>query len=284
MAVCNLIFWSVVVPTTIFGCEVWVLGDKDLESIGNFQKFAGRRLQRFNFNSQTHSCYYGLGWMDLCTYACINKLIFLHTIVRLEEDNMVNMLFKNRAKTFNEDIRAGLQNIHKSPLFGIFKVSYNFGLYDDVIRMYFGIVVYSSLQWKDKVWKVAWNMEDRYWKHNAVLYRNENLLFKTTVNPRYLTWWHLSDLIPNLMRVCVDMARMVCGTSKLKCDDPKFKMETLSNRACTLCDFGIEENTTHLVMQCPYHEATRIVCIMTLVNSMWRLQVDLMNFKVRRNS
>ena len=171
---------------------------------------------------------------------------------------MVKMLTRNRAKTFNEDIGTGLQNIHKSPLFEIFKVSYSFGLYDDVMRMLFGIVVYSKSQWKDKVWKVAWDTEERFWKHNAVLYRNENLLFKTTINPRYLTWWHISDLVPNLMRVCEDMAKMVCGTSKLKCDDPKFRREMLSNRACTLCDFGIEENVTHLVMQCPYHETTHI--------------------------
>ena len=25
MATCNLIFWNVVVPTTIYGCELWVL-------------------------------------------------------------------------------------------------------------------------------------------------------------------------------------------------------------------------------------------------------------------
>ena len=54
MAVCNLIFWSVVFPTTVFGCEVWVLDDKDLENINNFQKMAGRRIQRFNSNSPTH--------------------------------------------------------------------------------------------------------------------------------------------------------------------------------------------------------------------------------------
>ena len=137
------------------------------------------------------------------------------------------------------------------------------------MRMIFGVAIYSKSQWRDKVWKVAWDMEDRYWVHNAVLYRNENLLFKTTVNPRYLTWWHSSDLIPSLMRVCEDMARMVCGTSNLKCDNPKLRKETLSNRACTLCEFGIEENTIHLVMQCPYHEAIRIC----MYNDIDKLQV-----------
>ena len=155
MAVCNLIFWSVVVPTTIFGYEVWVLDDNDLVNINDFQKLAGRRIQRFESNSPTYSCYYGLGWMDLFTYICIKKLIFLHTIVRLEDDSMVKMLSRSRAKTFNENIGTGLQNAHKSPLFEIFKVSHNFGLYDDVMRMIFGVAVYSKSQWRDKIWKVA---------------------------------------------------------------------------------------------------------------------------------
>ena len=59
-------------------------------------------------------------------------------------------------------------------------------------------------------------------------------------------------------------------TSNLKCDDPKLRKETLSNRACTLCDFGIDENTVHLVMQCPYHEATRIC----MYNDIDKLQVE----------
>ena len=204
---------------------------------------------------------------------CVKKLIFLHTIVRLNDDSMVKMLAKSRAKTFNENIMIGLQNAHKSPLFEIFKVSHDFGMYDEVMRMIFGVIVYSKSQWRDKIWKIAWDMEDRYWVNNAILYRNENLLFKTTLNPRYLTWWHLSDLIPSMMRVCEDMARMVCGTSNLKCDDPKHRKETLSNRACTLCNSGNEENTFHLVMQCPYHEATRIC----MYNDIDKLQVESYN-------
>ena len=51
------------------------------------------------------------------------------------------------------------------------------------------------------------------------------------------------------MRICEDMARMVCGTSNLKGDSIKPKRATYINRVCLLCDLGIEENTVHIVMQ-----------------------------------
>ena len=219
MAVCNLISWNVVVPTTLYGCEIWVKTEKDIKIIENFQKQAGKRIQRFNQYSPTHSCMYGLGWMDLNSIICIRKLLFIHTIIKLE-DNMIKRLVKCRACSFNENINKGMENEHKSLLFEILRVSRNLGLYEEVMRMIFGRIVYSKTQWKKRVWDISWKTEDLYWRQIAILYRNDNLLFKKTANPRYLTWWHISNLIPGVKRNCEDMAKMVCGASNLKADKP----------------------------------------------------------------
>ena len=170
---------------------------------------------------------------------------------------MIMKLLKSRARTFNENINICIENEYKSPIFEILRVSLNLGLYDDVMRMIFGRNVYSKPLWKARVWDITWRMEDLYWRQINILYRNDNLLFKTTSNPRYLTWWHISDLLPGIMRNCEDMAKMVCGTSELKAHKPKLKREILSKRVCTLCHFGSEENVTHIVMQCHFHENMR---------------------------
>ena len=52
------------------------------------------------------------------------------------------------------------------------------------------------------------------------------------------------------MNKCEDMARLVCNTSNLKCDDILLKNEPYGSRMCINCDLGIEENIFHLVMQC----------------------------------
>ena len=58
---CNLIFWTIVISTVTFGCEIWHVGDSDLEKLQCFQLYAGRRVQRFPKRSPDSLSYYGLG-------------------------------------------------------------------------------------------------------------------------------------------------------------------------------------------------------------------------------
>ena len=37
MGTCNLIYWTVVIPTLCFGSEIWVLKEKDIEQLQAFQ-------------------------------------------------------------------------------------------------------------------------------------------------------------------------------------------------------------------------------------------------------
>ena len=43
MATCNIIFWSIVVPTTIYGCKLWVLDNSTLSIIEEFQNYIGKK-------------------------------------------------------------------------------------------------------------------------------------------------------------------------------------------------------------------------------------------------
>ena len=123
--------------------------------------------------------------------------------------------------------------------------------------MIFGRHLLSKNQWESKIWETAWNIEDQYWNQAIAVHKTSDLLYKTLPKPRYLTWWHVANLFPHLMNICENMSKMVCGSSKLKCDYSKTRKYTFMNRACSLCGLSIEENPFHIVMQCPYHEPTR---------------------------
>ena len=75
--------------TLTFGCELWNVGDDDGDRLQNFQRYAGRRLQRFPLRSPNCSSYFGLGWVRLDTLVQIKKLLFLLTFMRLSPDNRV---------------------------------------------------------------------------------------------------------------------------------------------------------------------------------------------------
>ena len=82
---CNLIFWTIVMPTITFGCEIWPVRDLDVEKLQKFQRFAGRRIQRFPKRSPACSSFYGLGWIRIETYIQVKKLLFLMSLIKTEE-------------------------------------------------------------------------------------------------------------------------------------------------------------------------------------------------------
>ena len=57
------------------------------------------------------------------------------------------------------------------------------------------------------------------------------------------------------MKDCENMVKILCKTSKLKCDD--FNLKTFAQKSCTLCDLAAYENIEHLVMACTYFDESR---------------------------
>ena len=125
------------------------------------------------------------------------------------------------------------------------------------MRQIFGRYLLTKNEWKILVWKKTWEVEENHWVRLMAVHKKCDLLYKTIEKPRYLTWWYVADLIPHMMRTCENMAKIVCGSSKLKCDLFKSRQDTFNNRVCILCHIGTEQNAEHIVMQCQIHEQTR---------------------------
>ena len=125
---CNLIFWTVVMPIVTFGCEIWHLGEGDLDKLQAFERYSGRRIQRFPQRSPSSSSYYGLGWIRLETYVYVKKLLFLLTIIVMDSSKRVNEVFRYRLDKFMTDRNRGSINSHCSPIYDLLNVCVRFGL------------------------------------------------------------------------------------------------------------------------------------------------------------
>ena len=88
-------------------------------------------------------------------------------------------------------------------------------------------------------------------------YNSNDLLRNTVGQSQYLTWWHLADNTPQLQKMCEIMARLVCHTSLLKDDDPRYKGGSNSMKNCSRCDLSIPETVKHVIMQCPANERAK---------------------------
>ena len=56
MATCNIIFWSLVVPSATYGSEIWHLNGNSLSLLESFQLYAAKKIQRFYYRVPNACC------------------------------------------------------------------------------------------------------------------------------------------------------------------------------------------------------------------------------------
>ena len=251
MRACNIIFWCLIVPILTYGSELWVLKQCDIDELDKFQRYAGRRFQRFPKWSPSETSFKGLGWMRLETYIYAKKLVFIRTILVRDEGCLYKKVFKLRAVQFNSDIDKYSRNTYDSPIFDMLRIAIIFDLYHIVMGLVTNDHFYSKQQWKSMIWTRAWMIEDSDWQYGTMFFKALQTMNMTIGADKYLSWWHIADLNPNLMKECETMAKIVCNASELKCDHYKYKDGSFYNKACSRCEYAAYENAEHIIMSCP---------------------------------
>ena len=103
MKVCSTLFWTIIAPIVTYGCEIWVLKGDEIEILRKFQRMVGRRCQRLHPNSPNFSAYLPLGWLSLDWYIQGKKLMFMRTILVLDDDATSKQILKARSLKFSQD-------------------------------------------------------------------------------------------------------------------------------------------------------------------------------------
>ena len=259
MRACNIIFWNLIIPILTYGAELWILKQSDIDILDKFQRYSGKRIQRFPKSTPNETSFRGLGWMRLENYIYAKKLIFIRTILIRSDECIYKKVFKMRAIAFNDDISHCMENKYDSPIFDILRIAVIYGIYPIVMNCLFNDHYYSKAQWKEIVWSTAWQVEDSDWDFCSFFYKSLETIKLTTGKAKYLSWWYVSDLFPCLIRQCETLARIVCKASRLKCDDFKFKGLTFFEKTCPHCNLSETENAEHMIMTCPYNSNLRFM-------------------------
>ena len=85
-----------------------------------------------------------------------------------------------------------------------------YDLHDEVMRMIYGIRIYSKPEWKKVVWAAAWEVEREDWLYRSALYKSIITMNKVSGDIYYMVWWFLSDRVPRLTRECELMEKKLC--------------------------------------------------------------------------
>ena len=88
MAVISSLYWSIIVPVVSYGCEVWVMRGYEIELLRKFQRYVGRKCQRFHQQSPNYSAYATLGWKSLEKVVFVKKLLFFRSICILNKNTL----------------------------------------------------------------------------------------------------------------------------------------------------------------------------------------------------
>ena len=248
---CNIIFWSLAVPTALYGCEVWRMSAKAISILETFQLYAAKKIQRFYAKVPNVCCLYALGWMRLERFVQVKKMLFIQSIMTLDDQTLSRKIFCERATVIFENEGHQLNETGFSLVNDLLNTADIFNLWDEVRNMVMLRHRYAKAAWKTKIWGRAWDLEDVYWRLQFNVCRSLDIIGLTSPDCRYLTWWYLLDKFPRAMRSCEIVARLVCHASLLKADDVRLKRLNKSDRVCNLCELYEDENVRHLVMQCP---------------------------------
>ena len=252
VATCNMVFWTIVIPIVTFGCELWVLHESDILKLNAFQRYAGRRVQRFPQRSPSGSSFYGLGWIRIETLILVKKVLFIHTFLRMKHNSIIVSIFKARVVDYLKDVARGETNVFDSPVYDLINASKRLGVKEEICNMLAGNVnIVSKVSWSKLVWAKAWALDDAYWISLCMINRANDVLFCTIPKSKYLIWWQMADKNSSLQYMGETMARLICRASRLKDDDPGLKEASKGAKMCQNCDLGIAENLYHLIMQCP---------------------------------
>ena len=257
MATCSALFWFIIVPIVTYGSETWVLKADEVDQLRKFQRYIGRRCQRFPKRTPNYSAYTPLGWMSLDRVIQVKKLMFLRTITVMEDNDVCKRILVNRSQEYVEDVAKGRLNEYSSPVFDLINTCSQVGLYDVCMRMIRIGCNFSKEEWRKIVWEKVWMKED---DDCEIMYKQPHqsyLLFGITDKPYYLMWWILADLFPRKTGMCEIMASLVCDASLLKANDYRLKRKSHSHKICVKCELGIVEDIKHVVMQCPYYSIER---------------------------
>ena len=199
---CSIIFWSTVIPIITFSSELWVLKDDDIALIESFQRYAGRRIQRFHSRSPNETSYAPLGWLRIEYFIYVKKLLYVRSIAILDDRVIYKQLFVERFTQYDADPAKCSLNEFNSPIFDMIRVADIFGVLEDVRNMFQGIKYFSKEQWKQRIWKCAWDIEHQDWGYRTIFFKSTVNLRKTMGSVHLLIWWHLGDICPDMMYQC----------------------------------------------------------------------------------
>ena len=228
MSVISSLFLTIVVHIVTYGSEVWVLKSDEVGSLRRFQRYVGRKSQRFHQHSRNFSAYAPFGWISLEKVVYVNKLLFFRSICVMKDNTPCKRILISCVNSFNADRAKGTLNLCNTPIYELCNIASRVNLLDTCLNMVLNGHYYGKKLWSRMVWEKVWILEDEEIQIYRAQIGSEKLLFKIVEKPYYLTWLVISDVSREHISKCENMAKNGLRGKSLKDIRLKTKEELTS--------------------------------------------------------
>ena len=149
----------------------------------SFQLYACKKIQQFHPRVPNACSLHSLGWISLCRLVQIKKLLFVRSILMMDHNDVIRVVFIERYKAIRrhdrpcissaESIVSDLVDTIDTPQLG-----------EEIDNMVERDHMYQKSVWKRMVWDRAWSLENMAWRIEYRLQQSLDLVSAINPNPQ----------------------------------------------------------------------------------------------------
>ena len=243
-SVASKLYWSTVIPSMMYGCQVLCLSDCALEQLEVEHRAYGKRFQSLPVTTANPAAYSLLGWSSIHAYYDLSVLTFFYKILHMRASCVYRKLVTNLII----DIVARHQ-VRKGPTAIFVQIRYKYNLFDYVRQHIDTGEGIPPLRWKSLCKEAIKSHEVLV--HCIELNMCSKLKCMVNVKIGMHQWWQVARAYPQSLPACRFMIRLLVGEEPLEWNTGRFiRPRSMQNRMCKVCDTGAFGTVKHFMFEC----------------------------------
>ena len=260
VSVMNKIYWSVVIPSLIYGYDVQPLEECDVIKLENAHRKNAKIVMNVSQQVATPAPLAPLGWLSMKALLLMSRILFMMRLLCMNTDNVYKQILLFRLDYII--INGYTRRAHRSPVDCMYEAAEYFGLLDKLIpcvqmRDFGGI-----LEWKKIVKQKVWAQEHVMWEATCFLYDSLNVYRNAITGIKLHTWWIVANYCPSLTKKVASLMSVLMGSQ------PVGKLCNFKSKLCRLCKARKIESPLHVLYGCTELGIVRYRLHVTVMNAM----------------
>ena len=250
-AIASKLYWSIVVPSMMYGAHIVSLSDESLDTIEKEHRTFGKRIQSLPSTTSNPAAYRLLGWKSIQAYYDLVVLTFFYNTLLLDAPCIFRKVVTKR---FIEVAMSS--ELLKGPTANFVKTCLKYNLLHFVQNYIDTGEGMTASQWKSHCRGVIRQKEELYF--HLELCMAEKLLNMQAIQPGLHQWRKVAKAFPSSLRACQFWVKLLVGEEPLGWNTGRFiRPRCMENRTCKMCNDGSFENICHFMFECSYLAPTR---------------------------